>query len=213
MKSRYALLAAAVALAVAATAAAVGGAAYPGNGDRSAADRESSVPAAGSGRVHRSVTADGAEWRFESFRTSRGERCSRQRVPGEGVAVSCFDRAALFRREQKEVLAFPGARQRAADHRKLEWDNLWINGWVSPRVESLEVVNMDCSVVAVPFDGEGAFMHVVGSASIRGGVVPYRLVARSADGAVVHDQEVSVGLPPNGREAGLSEPRPQAGCR
>ena len=209
MKRRHA----AAAALVAAVAAALGSAAYSGNADRSASDPESSVPAAGSARVHHNVMTDGSEWRFESFRTVQGERCSRQRVPGEGVSVSCFDRAELFRREGKEVLAFPGARQRAADHRRLQWDNLWINGWVSPRVASLDVLNMDCSVVAVPVDAEGAFMHVVGAADIRRGVVPYRLVAHGADGAVVHDQEVAVGLPPNGRDAGLREPRPDAACR
>ena len=65
----------------------------------------------------------------------------------------------------------------------------------------------------MPVDDEGAFLHVVGARSIRRGVFPHRLVARNAAGAVIHDQDVAVGLPPNGREAGLSEPRPRAGCR
>ena len=202
-----------VALLVVGGAAAFGGTALSQNGDRSAVDPESSLRIPGSSTLHRSLSADGADWRYESFRTVRGERCSSQNVPGEGVAVTCFDRAELLAREGKEVLAFPGARQQSAPVRKLAWDNLWINGFVSGTVASLEVVNVDCSVVPVPFDDEGGFMHVVGSMGIRRGVVPYRLVARDSTGALVHDQDVRLGPPANGRAAGVKEVRPALGCR
>lgn len=82
---------------------------------------------------------------------------------------------------------------------------------MGPGVASVELVNMDCSVKSLAIV-DGAFMHVVGKNSIRRGIVPYKVIARGQTGAIVQEQEVSVGLPARGKAAGLSEPQPLAEC-
>jgi hypothetical protein len=164
--------------------------------------------------VHRTTMVDGGEWRFSSHENRAGETCISQTVPGEGVGRGCIDTSRIFA-DGAAVLAMPGARQRVPLVEKglLGWHNLWIYGFVRPDVASLEVINMDCSAEAIPFDEQGAFVHVVGLARITAGAVPYEIRARNAAGEIVHDQNVSVNVPPTARDAGLEKLVPGAECR
>lgn len=169
------------------------------------------VQAAGPKTTHAAPVVDGGVWTFQSFANGLGEFCFSRDVPSEGTGITCLSkRAQLF--TGREVFAIHGARVISSPVRELEWDNMWVQGFVSPTVASLEVVNMDCSKTSIAFDADGAFLHVVSSEKIRRDQVPYRLIARSVTGAVVHEQDVDAGITPNASRAGLAAPKPRAAC-
>lgn len=163
--------------------------------------------------LHRSVVVDGGEWRFASSRDAAGRSCVSNTVPGEGVGSGCIDTATLF--QQSAVVALPGARQRESfvNQGHLGWHNMWIYGFVRTDVTSLELINMDCSIEAVPFDNRGAFLHVVGFSEIRAGRVPFRMRARDAAGRPIYGDNVSINVPPTAQEAGIDKPSPGEDCR
>jgi hypothetical protein len=161
--------------------------------------------------THAAPTVDGGVWLSQSFINRLGDFCLSRQIPGELTAADCTpDRAGLLK--GRNVYALHGARVVSSPVRKLEWDNMWVQGLVSPTVASVEIVNMDCSRTSIPFDADGVFIHVVSSEEIRQDDVPYKLIARSLTGEIVHEQSVDAGITPNALEAGHSAPKPQASC-
>lgn len=162
-------------------------------------------------RVHRVASVDAGKWELKSYANQRGDKCIRQTVPGEGVGMTCLDPATMFA-DGRRVLVMPGARQRGDEGARLTWDNMWLYGFVSADVAALEVVNMDCSIEKIAFDDEGAFMHIVSATAIERGAIPHKVLARNQAGAVIYERNVRIGLPDNGKRAGLGEPRPKPEC-
>jgi hypothetical protein len=163
-----------------------------------------------SAEVHTVATVEGEEWALGSYASERGNKCIRQTVPGEGTGITCMDPAVMFR--DGDVLVMPGARQRSGTAPRLTWDNLWLQGFVSGRVATLQVVNTDCTVEEIPFDDDGAFMHVVDKTAITRESVPHKVIARDQIGKVIYEREISFGVPDNGKAAGLKAPRPKPEC-
>jgi hypothetical protein len=167
------------------------------------------VTSSGDDRVHRTIAVDGATWKLRSFHDTAGRRCIAQDIAESDVSIACLAEVP----QDVPVMAFPGARQSSSLVPKRQWDQVWVRGIVLSEVERLEVVNTDCSVVAVPFGDSGAFMHVTSRDDILRGVSPYRLIARDNAGKPIWNQIVLVGLPQNGKAAGLDEPSAAPECR
>jgi hypothetical protein len=161
-------------------------------------------------KQHPSPKVDGQTWGLRSYENVGGDVCFSHEVPGELVGRGCIPRKKLFARGP--LMAYPGARQIAANHPKTEWDNVWVHGAVHPQVANLRLVNMDCSTQSLRLDGDGVFNHVVGAAEIRDGVIPYKLIASDARGQVVAERTILIGLPRNAKSAGLDAPRPGRAC-
>jgi hypothetical protein len=161
--------------------------------------------------IRPSPRVDGQTWDLRSYQNIRGELCVSHEVPGEAIGMGCTPPETLFKRGP--LYALPGARQISAPYRKLEWDNQWVYGFAHPDIKTLTLVNMDCSTVALPLDGDGAFHHVVGRDEIRNGKQQYKLIARGTRGELLAERVVAVGLPRNAKNAGLEAPRPKASCR
>lgn len=159
---------------------------------------------------HPSPSVDGQTWGLRSYENVGGDVGFSHDVPGELVGTGCIPRKKLFARGP--LMAYPGARQIAANYPKTEWDNMWLYGAVHPEVANLELVNMDCSTKSLQLDGEGVFNHVVGAAQIRERVIPYKLIASDARGQVLAERKILIGLPRNGKSAGLEAPRLGRAC-
>jgi hypothetical protein len=161
-------------------------------------------------KPHPSPKVDGQTWGLRSYENVDGDVCLSHDVPGEAVGTGCVPRKKLFARGP--LVAYPGARQIAANYPKTEWDNMWVYGAAHPQVANLKLVNMDCSTESLQLDGDGVFNHVVGAAQIRDGVIPYKLIASDARGQVLAERTIAIGLPLNARKAGLEAPRPARAC-
>jgi hypothetical protein len=161
-------------------------------------------------KQHPSPRVDGQNWGLRSYDNVDGDVCLSHDVPGELVGTSCVPRKKLF--ASGPLAAYPGARQIAADYPKTEWDNMWVYGAVHPQVATLRLVSMDCSTESLRFDDDGVFNHVVGAAQIRAGLIPYKLIASDSRGQVVAERTIAIGLPYNGKKAGLEAPRPGRAC-
>jgi hypothetical protein len=160
-------------------------------------------------QVHKRANVDGEAWSFGSFQNVAGRICTSQQFPGMGTSGACFTKDAL---DDRGVMAFVGSRQRPSAAKSLTWDNVWVDGFASERVASLQIVTMNCSVVPVSLGADGSFLAVFGRNAARAGALPYKLVGRSAAGDVVFQQVLNVGQPDNAREAGLAAPAPSAAC-
>jgi hypothetical protein len=161
-------------------------------------------------KQHPSPKVDGQTWGLSSYENVAGEVCLSHEVPGEAVGMGCISRKKLFARGP--LVAYPGARQIAANYPKTEWDNMYVYGAAHPDVANLNLVNMDCSTQSIRLDGDGVFNYVAGAAQIREGVIPYKLIASDARGQVVAERTISIGLPLNAKKAGLEPPRPGRAC-
>jgi len=161
--------------------------------------------------IRPSPRVDGQTWDLRSYQNIRGELCVSHEVPGEAIGMGCTPPETLFKRGP--LNARPRARQISAPYPKLEWDNQWVYGFAHPDIKTLTLVNMDCSTVALPLDGDGAFHHVVGRDEIRNGKQQYKLIARGTRGELLAERVVAIGLPRNAKNAGLEAPRPKASCR
>jgi hypothetical protein len=152
-------------------------------------------------KQHPSPRVDGQTWGLRSYENVGGDVCFSHDVPGELVGTGCIPRKKLFARGP--LMAYPGARQIPDAYRKSEWDNMWVYGAVHPQVANLQLINMDCSTESLQLDDDGAFNHVVGAAQIRAGLIPYKLIASDSAGQVVAQRTIRIGLPFNGKRAGL----------
>jgi hypothetical protein len=161
-------------------------------------------------KQHPSPKVDGQTWGLRSYENVGGDVCFSHDVPGELVGTGCISRKKLFARGP--LMVYPGARQIAANYPKTEWDNMWVYGAVHPEVANLKLVNMNCSEESLQFDGDGVFNHVVGAAQIRERLIPYKLIATDSRGEVLAERTISIGLPRNGKAAGLEAPRPGRAC-
>lgn len=161
-------------------------------------------------KSHRAPVVDGEAWGLRSYDNVRSELCLSHDVPGEAVGTSCMAPEKLF--ADGPLFALPGARQVSAAEKKLAWDNVWVFGIAHPSVQTLTLVNMDCSTTRLSLDADGAFNHVVGADKIKKGELPYKLVAHGAGGEALAEKKVSIGLPLNAKKAGLEEPRPRQAC-
>jgi hypothetical protein len=188
----------------------LGVAAVVGGAVSAQTDPRSGLEPAGPKKIHSAQIVDGGAWTFHSFTNARGHFCFSRRVPSEGTGTTCIERGDLFK--GREVFAVHGARVESSRAKKLEWDNMWVQGFVSPAVASLEIVGMDCSADPVTFDREGAFLYVVSRAKIKRDDVPYKLIAYSSTGDVVHEQDIATDITPNAKEAGLRGPKPKSSC-
>lgn len=159
---------------------------------------------------HRSTEINNSQMVLRGYMNAAGQRCLEQDVAGEGVGAACIHPTDMFK--GREVFVTYGGRQATAKTKKFTWDSVWVQGIVSPRVKSLELLDTDCTVRDLAFDERGVFLHAAGRADIARGVVPFKLVAHDGDGHVIHEQTVLVGLPKNGKEAGLSEPKASSEC-
>lgn len=200
-----------VALVVLAASAALVGHAASGTSDPRSDITRNAKPVGAPEKVHASVDVDDGRWVMGGYENSAGEACASQVIPDEGTSRLCLDAAEMFA-DGREVVAFPGGRQKSSQHAKMAWDNLWVYGFASPRVASLELVNMDCSTKPLALDGDRAFMHVASRSEIVRGVVPLRIVARDSAGTAIYSRDVSLGLPNNAKKAGLKELQPGASC-
>jgi hypothetical protein len=84
----------------------------------------------------------------------------------------------------------------------VNWDDIWVYGWVRGDVARLQLVTAGCDTVGVPFDSDGAFMYVAGNSDIARGGAPLKLIALDASGRVMDTRDVSVSLPSNAQKAG-----------
>jgi len=160
--------------------------------------------------VHGVKNVDGGAWVSKSFRNVSGNLCLSQTVPGEAHGTSCTDAARMFA-DHRHIYVIVGARQKSG-RKRLTWDNLWLQGMASPSVRSLQLVNGDCTRAALTLGDDGAFLHVVSKSDIDRGQVPFKLEARDDAGDLLEERDVSVGLPKNGKEAGLKEPSLGTNC-
>jgi hypothetical protein len=160
-------------------------------------------------KVTQRANVDGEAWSFGSFQNAAGRICTSERFLTIGVSGACFTKDTLA---DRGVMAFVGSRQRPSAAKSLTWDNVWVDGFASARVASLQLVTMSCSVVPVSLGADGSFLAVFGRDAIRGGRLPYKLIGRDAAGGVVFEQVLNVGQPDNAREAGLAAPAPAAAC-
>lgn len=166
--------------------------------------------APGTERKRQSPRVDGRTWTLKTYDNADGEICFSHTVPGEVVGTGCTTAAKAFVRGP--LLALRGARQIAGGGRKLKWDNQWIYGVAHPSVESLTLVNLDCSTLSVPLDRDGIFHYVAGRAKLDKGQVPYKLLARGPGGEMLAERIFSVTLPWNARAAGVERPRAGRAC-
>jgi hypothetical protein len=162
-------------------------------------------------RSHHSVSVDGGQWAMKSYKGKLGHKCVSQTVPGEGESTSCIEPSKMFA-DGREVLVFPGGRQKPGNSDRTSWHNLWLYGYASGRVASLQLVNVDCSVQTLALDGEHAFEHVVSRSDIEHGASPYKVVARDQGGAVIYERDVRISAPASAKAPGIPEPTPQADC-
>jgi hypothetical protein len=163
--------------------------------------------------VKQEVSAsDGVDsWNTGTYTDVAGERCTQQSFPEGGTSAACIAPAKMFANGQ-QLYTRIGARQKTATYAETQWDDIWVNGYATKEVASLQLISTDCSVKNLPLSSDGAFLSVTGHSDISRGIVPYKLVARDASGAVVEVKSVSAPLPPNGVKAGLTPPTPGAAC-
>ena len=148
-------------------------------------------PAAGvSPTLHARSVADGREWYVKTYENEAGQLCLFQGASGQGEGGTCLDRQSLF--SEGPVRVYYGAGQNAGN--TTSWDRAWVWGLVSQRVAKLELVLTSCAVVPLHPDAAGVFQHVLPAKLLHAGVLPAKLVARSADGATL--SSVSVRLDP-----------------
>jgi hypothetical protein len=171
---------------------------------------ESFRKAPGTERQHSAPKVDGETWGLRSYRNLRGEVCFSADVPGELTGTGCIPADKLFSRGP--VYVTRGARQRAGPPITLEWDNQWIYGIAHPAVETLTLVNLDCSTVALALDEARVFHHVVDREQIRRGEAPYKLVARGEGGELLMVRTFAPMVPRLARAAGIKPPRPKKAC-
>jgi hypothetical protein len=162
-------------------------------------------------KAHAAPRVDGQTWGLRSYPNVRGEICLSHDVPGELVGTGCIATERLFMRGP--IRAYPGARQTPAGYAKTEWDNQWVYGIVHPAVQSLTLVNMDCSTRELPLDEDGVFNYVAGRKQIEKGELQWKLIGRGAGGEVLAEREVSIGLTRNAKNAGHPVPVPRQDCR
>lgn len=184
---------------------------WSGSGDPKAEIHRNTKALGAVEKVHAKIEVDGDAWVMGGYRNSAGETCASQSIPEEGTSFLCLDRARMFA-DGREIVAFPGGRQKSSKQAKLQWDNLWVYGFATERVNTLELVSMDCSTRALQLDNDRAFMHVVSRSEIVRGIIPLRLVARDAAGSVIYKRDVDIGLPNNAKKAGQEEPQPGKSC-
>jgi hypothetical protein len=160
-------------------------------------------------KVQQRATVDGESWSLGSFQNRAARICTFQRFPGNGTSGACFTKQALA---DHGVLAFVGSRQRPSASKNFTWDNVWVDGFATAKIASLQIVTMSCSSVPVRLSSDGSFLAVFGKGALRGGGLPYKLLGRDIAGAVVFEQILNVGQPDNAHEAGLAAPAPAAAC-
>lgn len=161
--------------------------------------------------AHAKRTIDGKEWKIVSYRSKSGQLCAGVTWPGEGQDMTCATRAEWF--AHGPLYVEPGAQQDAGHAEN--WARFILNGLVDVnRVQSVELVNTDCSTSTVAVDSEGYFLDVVGSDPIQRGVWPYMLVARAANGRIVQKVPVEAQAPDTdaARAAGTTAPTPSSAC-
>ena len=159
------------------------------------------------GKLHRAVKLPDGDWRLRGYKNTTGTTCLAQDIPQGGTGTTCGEPARLL--NGHDIYANFGGRQLDS---QLGWDNLFVYGYVSQRVQSLDLVNLDCSVSRVPYDEDGAFMYVAGQDAIAKGVEPYRLVARDRGGQIIEERVVKTGLPANAIAAGRPNPVASSEC-
>lgn len=157
-----------------------------------------------------SPRVDGQTWGMRSYTNVRGELCLSNDVPGEAVGTGCIPSERLF--ADGPVFAVRGARQESAPQAKQEWDNQWVYGFAHPSIKQLTLLNMDCSIIPLSLDEDGAFKYVAARAEIQAGQVPFKLIGRGSSGQVLVEKDVSIGLSRNAEKAGREAPRPKEAC-
>jgi hypothetical protein len=155
-------------------------------------------------KLHATADVAGEHFAFSSFNNSDNQLCASQDVPGSGTASGCFNRSSMFT-DGRAVFALPGARQHSDNSPHVNWDDIWVYGWVRGDVARLQLLTAGCDTVDVPFDSEGAFMYVAGNSDIARGKAPLKLIALDASGGVMDTRDVSVSLPSNAQKAGLRQ--------
>lgn len=160
---------------------------------------------------HPPVVVDNETWNIKTFKNEAGDLCTEQNVPGEADTTQCASRDRIFA-DGRVFLAFPGARQTSDAKPKLHWDNVWIHGFALARVATLTLVNTDCSSVPVSVGTDGAFLYVASRADVHRGRLPAKMIARDDAGKSIGQQDVLLGLPANGKKAGLPQPHAEASC-
>ena len=175
------------------------------------ADNPSARDAAASAEnVHGATEVDSGRWRTSSYRSQSGKLCIKNVVPSEAVSRACLDRTKLF--AGGEIFVQAGARQTSSASKKIAWDNIWVNGFVSDRVARLVLVNLDCSTQELETDEVGGYLIVASRSAIARGAWPYKLLAYDPNARLIEETKVVVGLPHNARAAGMDEPTPGAAC-
>ncbi|HEX5246988.1 MAG TPA: hypothetical protein VFW41_07640 [Gaiellaceae bacterium] len=168
--------------------------------------------APGSTVRHEVSTSDGVDtWSSGTYTDVVGERCRQLDIPAGGISDTCIAPTKVFPAGEQLYVQI-GSRQKTAPYAETQWDDIWVDGYASQQVARLQLVNTDCSVKDLPLTGDGAFLSVTGRDDIVRGIVPYKLVARDATGAVLEEKNVLQPLPPNGVKAGLTAPSPAASC-
>lgn len=162
-------------------------------------------------KTHPAPRVAGETWGLRSYTNVRQEVCLSHDVPGELVGTGCISSDKLFTRGPLYVLR--GARQEPVPYAKTEWDRQWVYGLAHPAVTSLTLVSMDCSTQDLSLDEDGAFNYVVGSERIQRGELPYKLMARGAQGSLLAEEVVAIGLSRNAKTAGHKAPQPKQACR
>lgn len=168
--------------------------------------------ASGASVQHELTTSDGVDsWSSGTYTDVVGQRCTQLDIPAGGMSDTCIPSTRMFP-DGQQLYVQVGSRQKTAPYPETQWDDIWVDGYATQQIASLQLVNTDCSVKDLPLSADGAFLSVTGYSDIVRGVVPYRLVARDASGAVLEEKNVLQPLPPNGVKAGLTAPTPAAAC-
>lgn len=170
------------------------------------------LPAQGQSKVlHVAQTNHGKSWRIKTYTNRFGSYCYDQNVPDEGVGSGCVpSKRALFE-NGRQIYVSVGGRQNEGTPDPTRWDTVWINGFSIPAVTRLEVVNADCSRMAVPLDA-GVFLVVFSGDQLYSGAWPEQLVGYGASGKVLSTAKIDLAPPdtPAARAAGTRAPTPQS---
>lgn len=160
--------------------------------------------------AHLQQIVDGQQWQLTTFTNEYGQLCAGEKVPNDGgdggQGATCRNPNTLLANGQ----LFFSVGARTVSSQNTQWSNVWVWGWTAPTVAELDLQLSDCSTVPLQIDSDHMFFKVLGANVTHAGVLPNRLVAYDASGAVL--SEVDAAHVPTTPLPGSTTP-PAVACR
>jgi hypothetical protein len=170
------------------------------------------LPAQGQAKVlHVPQTIHGKSWWIKTYTNRFGNYCYDLNVPDEGVGSACVPSERTVFEHGRQIYVSVGGRQNEGTSDATRWDTVWINGFSVPAVTKLEIVNADCSRMAVRLDA-GVFLAVFSTDQLYSGAWPEQVVGYDVSGKVVSTATIDLAPPdtPAARAAGTRAPVPHS---